>query len=99
VLRLQTVVSKFRTPSRADSENENISRRQVTALSSDLGRSSLPIEPSVGTARPRPSCTARPVNDASGCFALSHCIVELAAHRDAARPIDAFDFSLARYGT
>jgi len=25
--------------------------------------------------------------------------VELAAHRDAARPIDAFDFSLARYGT
>jgi hypothetical protein len=75
VLRLRPVVGKFRTPSGADadSENEKISRRQVTV--SRYYHRTLGVQFARRAVGQRcnttsPSRTARPATKGSGCFAL-----------------------------
>jgi len=105
VLRLRPVVGKFRTPSRADadSENEKISRRQVTAsryyhrtlgvqVCPSCRRSALQhyeakLYRSISDQRKRMLCTVYLVAPWGWLLIVT-----------AAKLIDAFDFPLARYG-
>jgi hypothetical protein len=86
---LRPVVGKFRTPSRADadSENENISRRQVTAsryYHRTLGVQVCPSSRRSALQHLRDQAVPldQRTTEADALPCISHCTVGLAAHRD-----------------